>query len=291
MLNVKWLGAVAVVAASVLVGCQGGGDGAGGDVTIQISGSDTMINVAQAWAEEYKKTHPDVKIEVRGGGSGVGIADLTAGKVVMANASRKMKPKEHALAKKNTGKEPVEYIVGLDALAIYIHPDNPVDELTLAQLADVYGADKKVKQWADLGVEFPGELVCVSRQNSSGTYAYFKEAVLKDDDFRDDTVNQSGSADVVALVANTPLAIGYSGMGYKTDKVKTVAVAKEEGAEYHQPTVESAASGDYPVSRPLHIYTLGEPEGATKEYLDWIMSDAGQKVLQDIGYVPAPKAG
>ena len=297
MVRLQAFVAVASVALISLAGCGGGtstldggsGSGSSESVTIQISGSDTMINLAQAWAEAYNMRHPEVSIQVRGGGSGVGIADLIAGKVTMANASRKMKAKEMAEAEKHTGKEPVEFIVGMDALAIFAHKDNPIESISLEQLADVYGENGAANKWTDVGIDLDSEIVLISRQNSSGTYAYFKEAVLDKGNFRNSCIAQSGSADVAAAVATTPGAIGYSGMGYLTQDIKGVPVSAETGGEAYAPTLENAEAGNYPIARPLHIYTAGEPEGALKEYLDWIMSDAGQKILVDKGYVPAPK--
>ena len=208
----------------------------------------------------------------------------------MANASRKMKEEELDLAKGNTGKEPLEFVVGRDALAIYVHKDNPLEEITLEQLADIYGDGGKTTSWTQLGNKVAGcasdQIVRVSRQSSSGTYVYFREAVLgKNRDYKQGSLDQSGSKDVVDLVAKTPCAIGYSGMGYATDQVKMLKVIGK-GGEAVAPTVENAKNGSYPVARPLLIYTLGQPEGKTKIYLDWIMSDAGQKIVSDLGYVP-----
>ncbi len=262
-----------------------------GTTTIRVDGSDTMVNLAQAWAEEYTKTHPDVSIQVSGGGSGVGIAALIDGVTDMANASRKMKDKELKLAQANTGKAPQEFIVGRDALAVYVHKDNPLDSIAIEQLAEIYGDGGTITKWSQLGVDnqlcSSDEITRVSRQNNSGTYAYFREAVLGDArDYKLGSVDQSGSKDVVALVSKTPCAIGYSGMGYHTDQVKWLKIAPAKGAPAVEPSVESVLDGSYPIARPLHIYTLGEPTGAVKQYIDWIMSDAGQKIVLKMGYVP-----
>ncbi len=187
---------------------------------LQNKGSDTLVNVAQAWAEEYQKINTDVAIAVSGGGSGTGIAAMINGTVDIANASRKMKDKEKKMAK-DRGQDPVEHIVGYDALAVFIHKDNPAKEMTIEQLADIYGRKGKVTKWSDLGVTVPGcedKIVVVSRQNNSGTYAYFKKAVLgKGNKFRQGTLDMHGSKDVVDLVEKTPCAIGYSGLAYATD--------------------------------------------------------------------------
>lgn len=271
--------------------CSRSPSDASAKTTIRVEGSDTMVNLAQAWAEEYSKIHPDVSIQVSGGGSGVGIASLIDGVADMANASRKMKEKELKRAEQNTGQRPVEFVVGLDALAIYVHNDNPMETISLEELAEIYGDGGAVTTWKQLDVDNSGcasdEITRVSRQNNSGTYYYFREAVLgKGRDFKLGSIDQSGSKDVVALVSQTPCAIGYSGMGYKTDDVKWLTVAGKKGEAGVEPSVASSKDGSYPIARPLLIYTKGEPTGAIKEYLDWIMSPAGQKVVLDLGYVP-----
>ena len=250
-----------------------------------------MVNVSQKWAEVYMKENPESQIQVAGGGSGVGIAALIGGDIQIANASRKMKSDELELAKKNTGKTPAEFVVGRDALAIYVHKDNPLETISLKQLAEIYGEGGKIVSWKQLGNSVPGcasdELVRVSRQSSSGTYVYFREAILgKKRDYKQGSLDQSGSKDVVDLVAKTPCAIGYSGMGYATDQVKMLKVVATEGEAGIAPTVDNAKNGSYPIARPLLIYTLGQPEGKTKVYLDWILSSAGQKIVSELGYVP-----
>jgi phosphate transport system substrate-binding protein len=271
-------------------GTPAGGDGRAGKSVIRVEGSDTMVNLAQAWAEEYSKIRPEVSIQVSGGGSGVGIASLIDGVASLANSSRKMKKNELARAEENTGKIPVEHVVGMDTLAVYVHKDNPLDTITIDQLAGIYGEGGTITQWSQLGVQNAacktGEITRVSRQNNSGTYHYFREAVLGERDYKLGSIDQSGSKDVVALISRTPCAIGYSGMGYKTDEVKWLKIAAAKGAEGVAPSVEAALDGSYPIARPLLIYTLGEPAGALKDYLDWIRSEAGQQIVIDLGYVP-----
>ena len=283
---------------TLLSGCgsSSGGGGAtdGGSnqrVVLQNKGSDTLVNVAQAWAENYKDVNPNVAVAVTGGGSGTGISALINGTVDIANASRKMKDKETTLAKEN-GVEPVEFTVGYDALAVYVHPDNPVEELSIAQLAAIYGEGGEVDQWSQLGLTIPGcdsdEIVRVSRQNNSGTYAYFKKTVLgKVGEYKLGSRDMHGSKDVVDLVENTPCAIGYSGLAYANEHVKMACVASEEGADCVLPSVATAVDRTYPIARPLFMYTAGQPAGATKEYLDWILSDTGQCIILDKGYAPA----
>jgi len=206
----------AFISVALLTACGGGEQ----RQVIQNKGSDTLVNVAQAWAEAYQTVNPSVVVAVSGGGSGTGIAALINGTVDLANASRAIKDKEAEQAKKN-GHDPIQHVVGYDALAVYLHPDNPIDTLSLNQLAEIYADGGSYHSWTDLGVEVPGcqdqEIVVVSRQNNSGTYAYFREAVLGDADFRLGTRDMHGSKDVVDLVENTPCAIGYSGLAYATD--------------------------------------------------------------------------
>jgi len=294
MLWARWTVGAAVLATLCLTvgGCNRGRNQDSGRV--RVTGSDTMVNLAQAWAEAFRVNHPDVSLEIKGGGSGVGIAALVGGKVEIATASRPMKPKELELAEKNTGKKPQEFIVGSDALAIYVNKQNPLDTISLAELAEIYGEDGKITKWEELGVENKacpdGQIIRVSRQNSSGTYAYFKEAVLGEKrEYKQGATAQSGSSDVVALVSNTPCAIGYSGMGYRTDEVKVVRVSKEKGSAAVEPSLATAQDGTYPIARPLYIYTLGEPSGPLREFIQWVLSDEGQKIVQDQGYVPVPK--
>jgi phosphate transport system substrate-binding protein len=259
-----------------------------GKFVIQNCGSDTMVNLAQMWAEEYQKVDPGVSIEVSGGGSGVGINNLTKGIVTIANASRDMTAAEKEQAKKNTGKEPVEFIVGYDAIAIYAQKDNPVQEISIEELAGIYGEKGATTKWSQLGVALPGsdDIVCVSRQNSSGTYVFFREHVLAKKDFKLGMQSMSGSKDVVDLVGKTLGAIGYSGMGYKTDAVKFVNVAAKKGEKAYAPTIENVRDKHYALARSLNMYTLGQPEGEVKKYIDWTLSPAGQEIVKKAGYIP-----
>lgn len=275
--------------AAGLGGCKGDKQAAQDSKTvISNSGSDTMVNLAQSWAEEYETVAPDVSVEVGGGGSGVGIRDLIQGIVDIANASRKMKDSEKEQAKKNTGKDPIEWIVGYDAMAIYVHKDNPVEELTIEQLAQIYGEGGTVDKWSQLGitVDGPDEIVRVSRQNSSGTYFFFRENVLDKKDFKLGSRDMSGSKDVVELVSRTVGSIGYSGMGYKTDEVKFVKIKPSDGGPSFLPTLANVVAEKYSLARPLHMYTLGQPTGPIKTYLDWIFGGAGQDIVKNTGYVP-----
>jgi phosphate transport system substrate-binding protein len=281
---------ISLVTSAVLLTACGGGEQR---QVIQNKGSDTLVNVAQAWAEAYQTVNPSVVVAVSGGGSGTGIAALINGTVDLANASRAIKDKETALAEKN-GQDPVQHTVGFDALAIFLHGDNPLDEISIEQLAGIYGDGGEIMNWTDLGVEVPGckgqEIVVVSRQNNSGTYAYFRDAVLGKSDFKLGTRDMHGSKDVVDLVEKTPCAIGYSGLAYATDHVKLGCVAQETGGACVSPSVDTAIDGSYPIARPLFMYTNGEPTGHVGDYLNWIKSDEGQCIILEKGYAPATEA-
>ncbi len=272
---------------------SGEGGEAGGRaerVLIQNKGSDTLVNVAQAWAENYKDIDANVAVAVSGGGSGTGISALINGTVDLANASRKMKDKEVKAAQEN-GVEPVEHVVGFDALAVYLHHDNPAESMSIPQLAGIYGEGGTTDNWSQLGLTVPGcdsdEIIRVSRQNNSGTYVYFQEAVLgKTTDFRLGSRDMHGSKDVVDLVEKTPCAIGYSGLAYATEHTKLACIAMEDGGDCVNPSTDTAIDGSYPIARPLFMYTRGEPAGKVKEYLDWILSDAGQCIILNKGYAP-----
>ena len=256
---------------------------------IQNKGSDTLVNVAQAWAEAYQKIKPEVAVAVSGGGSGTGIAALINGTVDIANASRQMKSKEIKLAEKH-GHVPVEHVVGFDALAVFINSANPVNELSIDQIKEIYGRKGKITKWTDIGIEVPGckdkQNVVVSRQNNSGTYAYIRKATLgKKGKFRQGTLDMHGSKDVVDLVEKTPCAIGYSGLAYATDHIK-MACIKTDGGKCVSPSVQTASDNSYPIARPLFMYTSGAPAGEVKEYLDWVLSDTGQCIISDKGYAP-----
>jgi len=257
---------------------------------IQNKGSDTLVNVAQAWAETDQTIDPSVVVAVSGGGSGTGIASMINGTVDIANSSREIKEEELEHAREK-GRDPIEHIVGYDALAVFLHPNNPIDELNFDQLSAIYGDGGNVTKWTDLGVEVPGcsdqSIIVVSRQNNSGTYAYFREIILGDGDFRLGTRDMHGSKDVVDLVENTPCAIGYSGLAYANDHIKMACISKADGDQCVIPSVATASDHTYPIARSLLMYTNGQPQGAVASYLGWIKSPAGQCIIMDKGYAPA----
>jgi phosphate transport system substrate-binding protein len=267
--------------------CGGGGTDRN---IIQNTGSDTMLDVAQAWAERYQTVNPAVAVAVSGGGSGTGIASMIDGTVDISNSSRPMTESEIEAARVN-GNDPVEHIVGYDALAVFLHRNNPISSMTLEQVADIYAEGGRAERWSDMGVTVPGcpsdEIIRVSRQNSSGTYAYFRDSALARREYKLGALSMNGSSEVVDLVENTPCAIGYSGLAYATEGVKMPCIATELGGECVTPSVATATDHTYPIARPLYMYTAGEAQGAVAEYLDWIMSDEGQCILVDIGYPTA----
>ena len=271
----------------VMVGCSPAAEG------VCVEGSDTMVNLAQGWAENYHATHPEAIVQISGGGTGVGIASLIDGNCEIASASRKMKDKEVERVRTKRHEEPMEYIVGYDALAVYVHKDNPLDSISIEELAEVYGEGGRITRWSQLGIDpkllHNDTIIRVSRQNSSGTYVYFREAVMgKTRDYKLGSIDQNGSVDVVALVANTPSAIGYSGMGYSVPGVKMLKISKHKAGVGIAPTVENAKKreGGYPITRPLLLYTAGPPKEKAKQLLDWILDKPGQKVVVELGYVP-----
>jgi phosphate transport system substrate-binding protein len=260
----------------------------GAQAAIQNKGSDTMVNLALAWAEAYGPSHPEVQIAVTGGGSGTGIAALINGTVDMANASRAIKDEERAQAEAN-GIEPVEHVVAADAIAIVVHPSNPVNGLTIPELAAIFSG--KITNWQEVGGE-DRPIVLLSRESNSGTHVFFLEEVVRqgrtDDEtlFSPDTLLMPSSEGISAEVRHNPNAIGYDGLGYVTADQKVVAVAPAAGQPYVLPAIETAKDGSYPIARDLFIYTIGEPQGAILAYLDWIMGPEGQAIVKELGFVP-----
>ena len=255
---------------------------------IENKGSDTIVNLALAWAEKYQGDHPDVRISVTGGGSGTGIAALVNGTVDIANASRKIKDEEIAQAKTN-GINPVEFTIARDAIAVIVNPKNPVSKLTLKQISDIYSG--KYTNWKEVGGE-DRPLVKLSRETNSGTHVYFLETVLrlgsKDDKtlFSMDTLLLPSSEGIISEVRDNPNAIGYDGLGYVPKDLKVLAVAKKPGEPYVLPSIKTVNDKSYAIARDLYMYTNGEPTGIVKDYLDWILSAQAQQIVADLGFVP-----
>jgi phosphate transport system substrate-binding protein len=256
--------------------------------SIENKGSDTIVNLALAWAEEYQSLHPDVRISVTGGGSGTGIAALINGTVDIANASRKIKDEEISEAQKN-GIDPIEITIARDAIAIIVNLENPVDELTLQQISDIYSG--KITNWQSIGGE-DRPIVRLSRETNSGTHVYFLENVLRLGEkenptfFSPETLLLPSSEGITAEIRQNPNAIGYDGLGYVTEDVKMIAVAEAGGGGFILPSAETVNSGRYPIARDLYMYIAGEPEGATAIYLDWILGPRAQEIVTELGFVP-----
>ena len=286
-----------VTAAALLAACganrRDAGDGASPHASlIQNTGSDTLVNLALAWAEAYMGRHPEVRISVTGGGSGTGIAALINGTIQIANASREMSAEETAQAGTN-GITPVKFTVALDAIAVVVNPSNPVARLTLAQISRIFTG--KTTRWTEAGGEDRTIVLC-SRESNSGTYVYFLEQVLRLGDkkstalFSPRTLLMPSSEGISTEVRQNPNAIGYDGLGYVTPDQKTVAIGREENGPFVMPSAATVLDGSYPVSRPLYMYTAGQPEGEVKNYLDWVM-DEGQELVTGVGFVPLAGSG
>jgi phosphate transport system substrate-binding protein len=259
--------------------------------SVQIKGSDTMVNLGQAWAEKYMEKNPSEFVAVTGGGSGTGLSSLISGTCDITMSSRNIKDKEVALAKQK-GINPYEIKVALDGLAVVVNPKNPVSKLTIDQLAQIFTG--KINNWKEVG-GLDGKIVLLSREVNSGTHVYFKEHVLR----KGDTNSQEEFAPIALLlsssqaiadeVANNPSAIGYYGMGYISPKQKPISVAKDEKSEFISPNIENVVNGKYPISRPLFLYTNGQPQGLVKKFVDFCLSPEGQDIVLKTDFVPISK--
>ena len=257
--------------------------------TLENKGSDTIVNLALAWAEFYQLEHPDVRISVTGGGSGTGIAALINDTVDIANASRQIKIEEIEKAQSN-GIDPIEFVIARDAIAVIVNPENPVSELTLQQISDIYSG--KITNWNQVGGD-DRPIVRLSRETNSGTHVYFLENVLRLGDkksktlFSRNTLLLPSSEGIIVEVRQNPNAIGYDGLGYVPPDLKMIGIAVEAGGEYVLPSIETVNDATYPIARDLYMYTAGEPTGIVKIYLEWIItSDEAQGIVGDLGFVP-----
>lgn len=287
---------LASLVAIALAACSGGTPGgnpngsstatkAAGSGSITVKGSDTMVILNQRLAEKFMAEHPGKSVQVTGGGSGTGIAALINGTTDIAQASRAMKPNEKAQVQQKRGAEAVEIPVALDGLAIFVHQDNPLPAITLAQLKGIYTGE--IKNWKELGGE-DAPIILYSRENNSGTYAYFKEHVLNDEDFVAETQTLPGTAAVVNAVSKDKRAIGYGGIAYAAG-VRQIPVKKDDASPAVEANLENVSSGAYPISRALFLYTAGAPTGDVKAYIDFALSPEGQKIAGDVGYYPLAK--
>lgn len=259
---------------------------AGSPTKITVKGSDTLVILAQKWAEVYMAKKPETQIQVTGGGSGIGFAALQNNATDLANASRKIKASEIGECIKAFGKRPTEYKVCLDGLSVYVSADNPVKELTIEQLMLIFTA--KVKNWKEVGGN-DAPITLYSRENSSGTYEFFKEHVLQGKDFAASAQTMPGTAAVMQAVAKDKNGIGYGGAAYGAG-AKHLAIKKTDSSPAIEPSEENVVKGTYPIWRYLYVYVNpAMDKGEIASYLNWIRSDDGQKVVKDIGYFPLPK--
>ena len=256
--------------------------------SIQIKGSDTMVNLGQAWAEKYMEANSGDFVAVTGGGSGTGLSSLISGTCDIAMSSRNIKAKEIALAQKK-GINPNEIKVALDGLAVVVNPKNPIDKLTVDQLAGIFTG--RIANWKELGGKNE-KIVILSREVNSGTHVYFKEHVLRKmdpnskEEFASGALMLSSSQAIADEVAGNSAAIGYYGMGYISPKQKPVSVAKDGASGFVTPSIENVLSGTYPISRPLFLYTNGAPAGLTKKFIDFALSKEGQDIVLATDFVP-----
>jgi phosphate transport system substrate-binding protein len=269
-------------------GNPGGGGSAGGGTAITDKGSDTIVNLALAWAQAYGASHPEANVSVTGGGSGTGLAALINGTADIANASRAITPEEKAAAKAN-GFDPVEFIVARDAIAVIVNPANPISHLSLPQLSAIYSG--QITNWRELGGD-NRPIVLLSRETNSGTHVYFLQNVLRLGQtnnhtfFSPDTLLLPSSEGISAEVRQNPNAIGYDGLGYVTADMKTLAVSAKDGGPTVLPSIATVNDKTYPISRDLYMYTAGQPQGAVKDYLVWIMGPEAQQIVAQLGFVP-----
>ncbi len=258
---------------------------------IQNKGSDTIVNLALAWAEKYQAEHPDISISVTGGGSGTGIAALLNKTVDIANASRQMQAEEIQQAKAK-GFDPVEFVIARDAIAVIVNPANPVGRLTMQQISDIYSG--KINNWTQVGGQ-DRPIVRLSREVNSGTHVYFRDTVVRLGDknnktlFATDTLLLASSEGIISEVRQNPNAIGYDGLGYVPPDLKVIAVAKDAVSPYVNPSIATVNDKSYPVARELYMYTAGQPTGEIKAYLDWIMTSEAQTIVANLGFVPIIK--
>jgi len=298
-------GAIVLLAASLLsAGCgkqesagTSGGSSAsvpppasGKTLEIRMKGSDTMIQLATAWAEAYRKVKLNVFVNANGGGSGTGIAALQNNNTDICNASREIKKEEVEKVKTATGNEVKEFVVAYDALAVYANPANPIKDISIEELREIWAEGGTTVNWEQVNPASKGRIVLFGRQNNSGTYDYFREHICgkkdgKQREFRTGISELNGSAEVVENVAKTPTGIGYSGMGYKTPNVNWLHISAKKGEAGVEPGVEAARTGRYPISRKLYLYTAGDPPAHVKEFIDWILGPEGQKIVEKEGFV------
>lgn len=276
-----FLSVLLIAFAFIGIGCVDSEDrGEAEELSILVKGSDTVLPLSQAEAEEFMFENPDTTVTVIGGGSGVGIAALIDGEVDIAMASREMKASELENAQAN-GINPVEHVIAWDGIAVVVNPDNPLSDLTFDQVRSIYNGE--ISNWAEVGGE-DRTITVITRDSSSGTYVYFQENVLEGDEYRQDALVQPATGGIVQEISQNEGAIGYIGFAYLDESIKGLALDSGEGAV--SPTTETITTGAYPLARPLYYYTNGEPTGLAKDYLDFVLGQQGQEIVLEVGYFP-----
>jgi phosphate transport system substrate-binding protein len=255
---------------------------AGGKKTITVKGSDTMVILAQRWAEEYMAKHPDIVVQVTGGGSGVGLSALINGTTDIANSSRPIKNSEVDKLKQRFNALSYETKAAKDGVTLYFNESNPVSELSIDQIKAIYLGE--ITNWKDVGGE-DAKIILYGRENSSGTYVYFRDNVLDGKDYSSLMQSLPGTAAVVNAVSKDKLSIGYGGAAYAKG-VKMLKVKKDAGSPAYEPTTETIKNNTYPITRYLYMYTRAKPTGEMKDYIDWILGDEGQAIVAKVGYFP-----
>ena len=268
---------LAIAASTTLLAATALADG-----SITVKGSDTMVLLGQKWAEVYMKKSPGTQIQVTGGGSGTGIAALINGTTDIAEASRAMKPTEISSAQSKQGGKVKEIPVALDALSIYVNTANPLTEISLPQARKIYTG--QVTNWKEVGGN-DAPITLYSRENNSGTYVFFKEHVLQNDDYDPSAQTLPGTASVVNAVAHDPNGIGYGGIAY-AEGIKPLKIKKDDNAPAVEGTLENAQSGKYGLARELYFYMFPNKNKAADEFVAWVLSPDGQKIVTDVGYYP-----
>jgi phosphate transport system substrate-binding protein len=270
----------AALAATLALGAWGAKPALAGTVTVK--GSDTMVVLGQRWAEEYMKSHPSTTIQVTGGGSGTGISALINGTTDVCEASRAMKEAEKKQLADKAGAPPVEITVAKDGLSVYVNDSNPINELTMDQLKQIFTG--KVENWKQVGGP-DARIIPYSRENSSGTYVFFKEHVLQNADYTPRAQAMPGTAAVVNAVVKEKFGIGYGGAAYAKG-IKVLKVKKDAGSAAIAPEDKTIKDGTYPLSRPLFFYVRAKPSAEIKAFTDWVLSPAGQGIVTKVGYFP-----
>lgn len=268
----------------LIFGCSRQDDSQSGQRFITIKGSDTMVHLVSNWAEDFMRRNPDIEVSVTGGGSGTGIAALLNGTTDICAASREIKDREMELAlQKNI--HPNEIAVARDGIAVVVHPDNPLTELTLEQIGGIFTG--RFLRWSNVGGA-DEKIEVLSRESSSGTYVFFQEIVLNKQDYKQDAKLLPATSSIIQSVSTDKLAIGYVGLGYALaarDQLKILAVKSDDKLPAVMPSENTVKSGQYPIARPLYLYLDGEPKGTVKTFIDFCLSPEGQAVVTDTGYI------